>query len=102
MSKFRWLDPQQALAHRGGAEPGAASQGRGKFGRLDELTHIQNDFEDELARTGRHSRDRDRLSRDLGMVKAARHDETSRLLDTDVSEGDIRARLDQVDRNRNR
>lgn len=76
------------------------------FKRMNELTAVQNDFEDEVTSgdRGRPHRGerRDQLQRDLTRVSSARRDEVQRLHEAGVPLDDIRTELDRTDRNRNR
>jgi hypothetical protein len=72
------------------------------FARLDELTRIQNDFEDEMVRHRNGSDRRNKLSDDHKRVNNTRGDQIGELLNSGHSEAELRAHLDATDRNRNR
>jgi hypothetical protein len=76
------------------------------FSRLNELTAVQNDFEDEIT-SGDHGRShrgerREQLQRDLHQVTEARRDEIERLAASGTPLAEVAAQLDRTDRNRNR
>ena len=72
------------------------------FARLDELTRIQNDFEDEMVRHRNGSDRRNKLNDDHRRVNNARGGQIGELLNSGHSEAELRAHLDATDRNRNR
>lgn len=76
------------------------------FSRLNELTAVQNDFEDAVTSGDRgrpHRRERrEQLQRDLHQVTKARRDEIERLAASGTPLAEVAAELDGTDRNRNR
>jgi hypothetical protein len=86
----------------------------GLFDRLNELTRVRNDFEDEIDRQGvKTPRERrnapaakarhvDQLNEDRRRVNDARSDEIGRLLKAGHTREEISIHLDLTDRNRNR
>lgn len=73
--------------------------------RLDELTGILCDFEDELGRQPTPNRGggrRDQLGADLRAVYAARGEEIGRLLKAGHAPDALLAHVNATDRNRNR
>ena len=86
--------------------PGAG-RGRAAFpgggGRLDELTRIKNDFEDELRQQptpGQGGGRREQLSRDHSDVMQAQQDEVLRLMHGGMTPDEISRHLDQTDPSR--
>jgi hypothetical protein len=72
------------------------------FARLDELTRIKNDFEDEIVRHRNGSDRRNQLNDDHKQVFGARGDEIGKLMKSGHTEAELRAHLDANDPHRNR
>jgi hypothetical protein len=75
------------------------------FVRLDELTAIYNDFEDELSRQptpGQGGGRRQQLDQDIRRVYDARGEEIAKLLDAGRTSEELLAHVNATDRNRNR
>jgi hypothetical protein len=75
------------------------------FGRLDELTAIYNDFEDELSRQptpGQGGGRRPQLDEDIRRVYDARGEEVARLLQAGHAPEELLEHVNATDRNRNR
>jgi hypothetical protein len=86
-------------------EEGKMSSQADPFRRLDELTTIYNDFEDELSRQptpGLGGGRRPQLDDDIRRVYDARGEEVGRLLQAGHTPEDLLEHVNATDRNRNR